>query len=162
MSGPQTRLMTSADIYAAAARRQSPGLRLQTFHEGNFQPAGLPAATVVDVVTFALPNMMQGQLEGFTFGCEVLGDFDQIVWQLLIDGTPQQGFEFLQGPQSTFVFPKILPAPLPVRANGVIAVRARVLAATVGQIAAAILGTYWPSQSGEHQQDFPGHVSAQL
>lgn len=162
MPGPSSRLMTSADVYAALLRRQSPGLRLQTFHEGNFAVAGQAAGAVVDVVTFTLPNMMQGQLEGFTFGCEVLGDFDQIVWQLLIDGTPQQGFEFLQGPQSTFVFPKILPAPLPVRANGVITMRARILVATVGQIAAALLGTYWPSQGGEHQQDFPGHTTAQL
>jgi hypothetical protein len=154
--------MTSADVYAALLRRQSPGLRLQPFHEGNFAAALQPAASVIDVVTFTLPTLMQGQLEGFTFGCEVLADFDQVVWQLLIDGTPQQGFEFMQGPQSTFVFPKILPVPFPVRANGVITVRARTLALTQGQIAAAILGSYWPSQSGEHQQDFPGHVAAQL
>ena len=155
--------MNSADIQAAMARRLGPGVRMQPFDEGNFAAAGQLAGSTVTVVRYVLPNMMQGQLEGFAFGSEVLGDFDQVIWQLVIDGSPWVGFDNMQGaPPGTFIFPKILPAPIPVRANGTIQMIARPQALLVGQIAATLLGTYWPSLAPEAQQDFPGHVTAQL
>jgi hypothetical protein len=159
---PTTRLMTVSDMLLALLRRQGPGIRVQTFHEGNFLVTLAPIATFTDVVSFSLPAHMAGQVEGFTFGCEILADFDQVIWQLKIDGAPQQGYDFIQGPLSTFVFPKIIADPLPIRGGATVSVAAKALAQTQGNIAAALLGTYWPAGGPDRQADLTGHVTAQL
>lgn len=161
---PSTREMTMADLLLAMLRRQGdPGIRVQTFHEGNFLDSLAVAVPFTPVVTFTLPVNMQGQLEGFTHGCEILSDFDQVVWQIRIDNGPVQNYDFIQGAMSTFVFPKQLAAPIPIRAGGTIDVAARATTTTtLGKIAAMIMGTFWPSQGGERQRDFAGHVTGQL
>ena len=159
---PKTRLMNMSDLLLAMLRKQQPGLRLQSFHEGNFLVSLAPVATFTPVVSFTLPAHMAGQLESFTFGCEILSDFDVVTWQLILDGAPQPGYDNIQGPQSTFVFPKVIPDPFPLRAGATIIVAAKTSVLTLGNIAAAILGTYWPAQGPDTQQDYSGHVTAQL
>lgn len=156
-----SRLMNMSDLLLAMLRRQEPGLRVQTFHEGNTLPT-LAVGGFAVVVSFTLPNTLQGQCERFTYGCERMSDFDQIVWQLRIDGSPVPNYDFMQGPLASFVLPNVLAAPLPVRAGATLEIWARATTLATGPIAAIVTGTMWPSQGAERQADYAGHVTAQL
>lgn len=142
----QSRLMNYSDGLAVLARRQGPLIANPTafpIKEGFTidLPAGSP---FIQVVRFRLPAQMIGVLTSFVYGCATIDDFDFVQWQLRINNQPQVGYDNMVGPMATFVFPEPLQLNLPT--DTTVAIFARELSglAIRRNIAAGLMGTYWP------------------
>lgn len=142
----RTRLMNQSDVLAALARRQAPLIANPTafpIKEG-FTITLAAGAAFTQVVSFRLPSQMIGVLTSFVYGCSTVDDFDFVRWQLRINGQPQVGYDNMVGPMATFVFPEPLQLNLPQ--DSTVAIFAAELSGLVSRrnIAAGLMGTYWP------------------
>lgn len=160
---PVSRTMTWEDIRAAAMRAvpgdvQSSFARTlmahlaplpwdKVFEEADFITL---AASAVQQEVVRWPrngtdnSAMLALVRGLAMGPALLTDWDNIVWQVQVDGAAWPGYDRIIGPFAVFVYPK--PVLIPLLPGQVVRIVASNLtAAPIALVSAALEGNYFPS-----------------
>lgn len=83
-------------------------------------------------------------VRGVAMGVANLGDFDNIVWRITIDGAPVPGYDSIRGPFGVFIYPR--PVLLGAYPNQTVAVEARNLTAVaITNVTASLMGSTFPA-----------------
>jgi hypothetical protein len=158
---PVNRTMTWDDIKAAASRQSgvlssyartflahlAPLPWDKVFEEAS--PVTLAASAVQQEVVRWPRNgtdnsAMLALVRGVAMGPASPTDWDNIVWQVLVDGAAVPGYDRIIGPFGVFVYPK--PVLIPLLPDQVVSIVASNLtAAPIALVTAAVEGNYFPA-----------------
>jgi hypothetical protein len=83
-------------------------------------------------------------VDGVAMGTLLLSDFDNIVWSILVDGTPVVGLDSIQGPFGVFIYPKPVLIPM-VPSQLVQIVASNLTAVAIPQVTAYLMGRSFPT-----------------
>jgi len=83
-------------------------------------------------------------VDGVAMGTLLLTDLDNIIWSVLVDGTPVVGLDSIQGPFGVFIYPKPVLIPM-VPSQLVQIVATNLTAVAIPLVTAYLMGRSFPT-----------------
>jgi len=123
----------------------------QPFHEA--LPITLAASATRQLVV-QWPQALQEQsnmgrcaiVDGIAMGTLLLSDLDNVLWSVLVDGTPWPGLDSIQGPFGVFIYPKPVLIPL-LPSQRVQIVASNLTPIAIPQVSAYLMGRSFPMEA---------------
>lgn len=122
------------------------GLLRDNYKMGDAQPflktgaVNITTTAFTDIVTFTVPESCKGVLKFFGQGAATVLAFDELTWQLTVNGNPAIDLGSFTVQLGSIATPKLI--TIRVKSNDVIALKAKI--ATTAYIAHGLLeGWYW-------------------